>query len=162
VTHPSEAELKELIRSPKPAFFARGVATDPERGPTFTAIHDGRGGWFVERPGLLEFKAAERTILVGEDVKVIDSPVAANNDVKGSLEGKRITYLAEGRLELIGSTVVACRSCFDIRAWGLKRGDERPFEMAVDRETGCILRLSNDGIVLIEVTEFRVGVPTTS
>lgn len=162
MTAVSQEELKDLIRSPKPAFFARGVTTDPERGLTFTAVHDGREDWFIERPKRIELKSGSRTVLVEEaGVKIIDIPVASNNDVKVNLDGRRIAYLAEGSLEVTGSTIVAGRACFEVRAWGLKRGDDRPFEMAVDQETGIILRVSK-GERLFEVTEFRIGVQVSS
>ncbi|HJP64726.1 MAG TPA: hypothetical protein VKA30_00315 [Actinomycetota bacterium] len=159
MTSPTQEQLKELVRSEKPAFFAKGRTTDPDRGLTFTALHDGQGNWFIERPNKMEFKSAGRTILVERHrVAVIDIPVAANNDVKGNLDGKRIAYLNEGSLEITGTTEMLGRPCFEIRAWGLKQGDDQPFEMVVDRETGLILRLSQ-GEALFEVTELRMGVP---
>jgi len=162
VTKPTEDELKELIRSEKPAFFAKGVTTDAERGRKFTAVYDGRGNWFIERPARIEFKSGSRTVLVDEGaVRVLDIPVVANNDVKVHLDGKRIALLSEGSFEVVGRAVVAGRSCYEIRAWGLKQDDELPFDMAVDQETGVILRMSK-GEILFEVNEFRLGVPTSS
>jgi hypothetical protein len=163
VANPGEEHIKSLISSTKPPFVASGTTTDPERGVTFRAIYNGRGDWIIERPARSEFLAGGRTVLVEvDDVKVIDIPVVANNDVKGALDGRRIAYLPEALLELIGSTTVAGRSCFEIRAWGLRQGDDRPFDIAVDTDTGAILRMSQNGTSLFEVTEFRIGLPIST
>jgi hypothetical protein len=159
----SEDDLKDLVRSAKPAFAAKGTTADADRGLTFQAIHNGRGDWVIQRPARTELLAGSRTLLAEtHGVKVIDIPVAVNNDVKSMLDGRRIAYLSEGTLELIGTTSVAGRECFDVRAWGLRQGDDRRFDMAVDKETGAILRMAQGGKVLVEVTEFQVGVITST
>jgi hypothetical protein len=159
MTAPTENDLKALIRSPKPAFAATGITADANRGSTFEVVHDGRGSWMIERPARTELLADGRTVLVEPDeVKVIDIPVAVNNDVKSALDGRRLAYLSEGSLEIIGSATVAERHCLTVRASGLKQGEERPFEFAIDAETGCILRITQEGKRLFEVKDFRVGV----
>jgi hypothetical protein len=158
VVTPSSDDLKKLIRSSKPAFVATGVTDDPHS--TFRVIHNGRGAWMIERPGRSELLSGGRTILqTGQVVDVIDIPVAVNNDVKSALDGERLAYLEDGVLEVVGSTTVAGRTCLKVRAWGLKRGEERPFDLSVDTETGAILRMEGPSGALFEVTDFCVGHP---
>jgi hypothetical protein len=155
----TEDDLKSLIRSPKPAFTAIGVTNDPNRDATFKVIYNGQGAWMIERPTQTELLSGERTVLRKADaVDVIDIPVAVNNDVKSALDGRRMAYLDEGTFEIIGAISVAGRSCYHVRGWGLKQGQDKPFELAVDRDVGCILRMARDEF-LFEVTEFRFGQP---
>ena len=157
---PSSDELKDLIRKTKPAFAASGLTNDPVRDSAFKVIHDGRGAWMIERPLQTELLSGGRTILESvHAVEIIDTPAAVNNDVKAALDGKRLAYLDDGVLELIGTATVAERPCFRVRAWGLKKRDDRPFEFAVDTETGSILRMEGGSGTLLEVTDFRVAEP---
>jgi hypothetical protein len=159
---PSADDLKRLIRSPKPAFTAAGVTNDPNREPSFSVIYNGQGSWMTERPTQTELLSGKRTVLqTANAVELIDMPVSVNNDVKAALDGKRLAYLDEGVLELVGSLTVAGRPCFQVRAWGLKQGEDGPSELAVDTETGVILRMQGGNGGLFEITEFRFGASLT-
>jgi hypothetical protein len=156
---PTEVDIKRLLRGKKPAFLAEGTA-DSSCGATFKVVYDGRDSWVIERPARMEFKAGTRTIFVQPDsVEIIDIPVAANNDVKSALDGRRIAYLDDATFKVTGWAVVARRPCIEVRAIGLRQGEDVAFEMAIDTETGAALRISRDGMVLFEVTEFRLAEP---
>jgi hypothetical protein len=156
----TEDELKSLIRSPKPAFAAHGITDAPNRGLKFSVVHNGREAWMIERPGITELLAEGRTILVKSDaVEVLDLPVAVNNDVKSALDGRRFAYLESSFLEIEGTTVVAGRRCHQLRVRGLKHESDAVFDMAVDMETGIVLRIATAGNVILEVTDFRIGIP---
>jgi hypothetical protein len=156
---PSGDALKELIRSAKPAFTATGVTRAADRDSTFKVIHDGRAVWVIERPTKTELLSGERTILETPDaLAVTDMPVAVNNDVKAQLDGKRIAYLDGATLEIEEETVtVARRPCFKVRAWGLNRGEHESMELAVDVETGAILRVDAANGAVFEVTSYHVA-----
>lgn len=155
-----EDELKSLIRSPKPAFVAQGMTSDPSRGLKFNVVYNGRGAWTIQRPIITELLAEGRTVLVRSDaVEVLDLPVAVNNDVKSALDGNRMAYLESSSLETEGTTTVAGRLCHQVRARGLKAESDAIFDMAVDMETGIILRIASGENLILEIVDFRIGVP---
>jgi hypothetical protein len=72
-------------------------------------------------------------------------------------QGYAPAILGESTLEITGTMSVAGCHCYQVRASGLKQGEDKALELAVDTEIGAILLMRRGGTLLFEVTEFRVG-----
>jgi hypothetical protein len=156
---PRDRDLKELIRSPKPAFVATGFWRRRVEDPivSFSAIFDGRDVWVIEQPASTEVRVGPRTIFVDGDHMEVSDRSRGINKVKVALDGRQWTYLAESSFQVIGESIVAGRLCQQVLARGLRHEDTVPVEICLDLETGLALPTSRDGQALVEVHSFRIG-----
>jgi hypothetical protein len=152
----TDPDIEGLIRSPKPAFVAEGVVRGDGEDVRFELIFDGHETWLIRKAARTELKTGSGTMLVeAAGAEMFDRAVPVNNDVKVHVGLSGFAY--DGSLQETGETVVAGRPCRQVRAFGLKRDDPTPFDLAIDIETGIILRTSRGGEVGFEVRRFRVA-----
>jgi hypothetical protein len=153
---PSDPEIEDLIRSPKPAFAAEGVVHRDGEDERFEVIFDGDQTWLIRKASRTELKTGSGTMLVeAAGVEMFDGALPLNNDVKVHLGLSDPAY--QGSFQETGKTFVAGRRCREVRAFGLRRDEPAPFDLAVDALTGVIQRTGLDGRVGFEVTRFVVA-----
>lgn len=147
---PSFEEVKRLIASRKPPLFARLVERRGGRAHRqATVIHDGINAWYVDDGERLELRAAEdrATFVERGTVERIGPGMVAtsNNWVKSAIDGRRAAYLDRATGEVLGADEVLGRSCWLVRAEGLKQNvPEAVFLLHVDAETGVLLRTARE------------------
>ncbi len=167
VESPTFEQVKRLITSRKPPLVARVVEhADGEVRRSATVIHDGINGWLVDDGERVEFRAAEdrATFVEAGGVERIGPGMVAssNNWVKTALDGRRMAYLDRATGEVTGSGELLGRSCWTVRAHGLRSDVEVPVVLHVDAQTGILLRTQREDLdgSFLEVRELVLGTAT--
>jgi len=163
---PTFEEVKRLIASKKPPLAAR-VVERREGNPVREAsvVFDGINAWFVDDGSKIELRAAEdRVVFVEEGSVERVGPgmvASSNNWVKSAIDGRRLAYLERSQGEVLGRDDVFERSCWLVRAEGLRADEDAVFLLHVDTETGVILREAReDTDVVLDVEELMLGTVT--
>jgi len=163
---PTFDEVKRLIAAKKPPLAAR-VVERRDGNPTREAsvVFDGINAWFIDDGSRIEMRAAEdRVVFVEEGSVERVGPgmvASSNNWVKTPIDGRRMPYLDRSEGEVLGRDELFERSCWLVRAEGLRADEDAVLLLHVDTETGVILREAReDADVVLDVEELMLGTAT--
>jgi hypothetical protein len=162
-TTPSFAEIQRLISSKKPPLAARIVERrDGTETRAASVVFDGINAWFIDDGSKIELRAAEdRVVFVEEGSVERVGPgmvASSNNWVKSAIDGRRLAYLERADGEVLGPDELFERSCWLVRANGLRADEDAVFLLHVDTETGVILREAREDLDLVlDVEELMLG-----
>jgi hypothetical protein len=163
---PTFDEVKRLIAAKKPPLAARVVERkDGEVVREASVVFDGINAWFVDDGSRIELRAGEdRAVFVEEGSVERVGPgmvVSSNNWVKAPIDGRRMAYLDRAEGEVLGPDDLFERSCWLVRATGLRADEGASFLLHVDTETGVILREAREDLdTMLDVEELMLGTAT--
>jgi hypothetical protein len=160
---PTWADVKRLVLHPKPPLTCT-VAEVDDTGDVRAArvVFDGADGWWIDDGTKGELRLSdERVVFVEQErVELVAGKgfVYASGWVKTAIEGRLMSNLDGASGEVRGTETVHGRACWICDLAGLKSGDDVSFRLAVDTETGVIVRMErSDGRGSLEVRDLRLG-----